>query len=213
VTGRTVTDRTVTGRIVILNGAPRAGKSAIARAMQQTLAGTWITLGVDGAMAAQPPGIAPGIGLRPGGERPDLEPLVQTLYGALFDSIAAHARAGLDVASDLGLHDAHSRPLGLLADAVRRLDGLPVLFVGVTAPLQTIMVRRNAEPRGGFYAAGPTVPPAVRLWQEAPHAHGVYDLVLDTSTVTPEQGAAQIGTLLQHWPEPTAFARLARTMA
>ena len=42
------------GRLVILNGAPRAGKSSIARALQQLAAVPWINLGVDVVMAATP---------------------------------------------------------------------------------------------------------------------------------------------------------------
>ncbi len=198
----------MTGTIVLCNGAPRSGKSSIARAVQERLPGTWINLGVDAAMAMQPAAIQPGIGLRPGGERPDLEPVVRQLYGALFDSLAAYARAGFNVLSDVGIHDAYSRPLGILNDAVRRLAGLPVLFVGITAPLEMIMARRNADPRGGYYAAGKTVPAPVLLWQEAPHAHGTYDLTIDTSTTTAEQAADRIGTLIENWPAVTAFERL-----
>lgn len=198
----------MTGKIVLLNGAPRSGKSSIARAMQETLDGTWITFGIDAAMAMQPAAIHPGIGLRPGGERPDLEPMVQQLYGALFDSIAAYARSGMNVVSDVGIHDAYSRPLGILTDAVRRLDGLPVLLVGVTAPIETIMARRNADPRGGYYAAGTDVPAPVRLWQDAPHAHGDYDLMVNTSETTPEEVAERIAALARDWPKPTAFERM-----
>ena len=198
----------MTGTIVLLNGAPRSGKSSIARAVQETLEGNWINFGVDAAMALQPDAIQPGIGLRPGGERPDLEPMIQQLYGALFDSIAAYARTDVNVVSDMGIHDAYSRPLGILDDAVRRLNGLPVLFVGVTAPIETIMARRNADSRGGYYSAGDEVPPPVRLWQDAPHAHGMYDLRIDTSEVSPEPAAERIRTLIQTWPVPTAFERL-----
>jgi len=202
----------MTGTIVLLNGAPRSGKSSIAKAVQETLPGTWINLGVDVAMAAQPAAINPGIGLRPGGERPDLEPLIQQLYGALFDSIAAYSRSGLNVVSDLGLHDSYSQPLGILADAVKRLDGLPVLFAGVSAPIATIMARRNADTRGGYYEAGADVPLPVQRWQDAPHAHGIYDLEIDTSVTTPEQAASQIGELVHNWPAVTAFEKLrART--
>lgn len=198
----------MSGTIVLLNGAPRSGKSSIARAVQETLDGTWINFGVDAAMAMQPAAIQPGIGLRPGGERPDLEPLIQQLYGALFDSIAVYARAGVNVVGDVGVHDAYSRPLGILADAVRRLDGLPVLFVGVTAPIETIMARRNADSRGGYYATGDDVPPPVRLWQDAPHAHGEYDLVVDTGEATPEQAAERIGAMIRDRPGVTAFERM-----
>ena len=195
------------GRIVILNGAPRSGKSSIARALQAR--GPWLVYGVDAAMAMLPDEFRPGIGLRPGGERPDLEPMVQRLYGALFDSLAAHARAGLDVVSDLGLHDAYSRPLGILPDAARRLAGLPVLFVGVRCPLDTIMARRNADPQGGYYAAGATVPEPVRRWQEEVHRPGIYDLELDTALLSPEACAETILERLANGPAPEVFERLA----
>jgi chloramphenicol 3-O phosphotransferase len=197
----------MTGTIVLLNGAPRSGKSSIARAVQASLPGVWINLGVDVAMAAMPQHLKPGLGLRPGGERPDLEPLVQQQYGALFDSIAAHARNGLSVVSDLGIHDFYSKPLGILADAVRRLDGLPVLFVGVRAPIEVIMARRNADSQGGYYETGSVPPLTVTRW-DAVHSPGLYDLEVDTSQTTPEQAAENIARLIKSWPVPTAFERL-----
>ncbi|MEO6014318.1 MAG: chloramphenicol phosphotransferase [Devosia sp.] len=199
----------MSGRVVILNGAPRSGKSSIARAMQQTLGGVWINLGVDSAMAAMPPHLKPGLGLRPGGERPDLEPLLQQQFAAMFGSIAAHAEAGLDVVSDLGIHDFYSKPLGILDGAVRRLGGLRVLFVGVHCPIDVIMARRNADPQGGYYETGATPPDTVMRW-EAVHQPGIYDLELDSSKQSPSESAAAIGTMLQSPPSPTAFERLAR---
>lgn len=85
------------GQIVILNGPPRAGKTSIAEAIQETFDGPWINLGVDAFMRMTPARFRPGIGLRPGGERPDLEPFVRAALAALYDSIAAHSRHGLNV--------------------------------------------------------------------------------------------------------------------
>ena len=80
----TVADPPVPGQIVILNGAPRSGKSSIAAAIQETFDGPWVNLGVDAHMSSvMPRRYSPGIGLRPGGERPDLEPLVVRFYAAL----------------------------------------------------------------------------------------------------------------------------------
>lgn len=199
---------TAPGRIVILNGAPRAGKSSIATAIQTGLPGTWINLGVDTYAKATPPQLMPGIGLRPGGERPDLEPLLVQLYGALYDSIAAHARAGLDVVADFGHHDDYSQPLGILPACARRLAGLPVLFVGVYCPLDIIMARRNADPQG-LYAGGDTPPPPVLRWQAAVHQPGIYDLSVDTATTSPEQCAAAIADALAQPPAVSAFEQLA----
>jgi chloramphenicol 3-O phosphotransferase len=197
------------GRIVILNGAPRSGKTSIARAVQAHVAGTWMNLGVDVAMAATPEKRLPGIGLRPGGERPDLEGFVAAGYAALFAAIAAHSRAGLDVVGDFGLHDDYARPLGILDKAVAMLAGLPVLFVGIRCSLETIMQRRNADSRGGYYAAGDTVPPPVLRWQQAVHVPGVYDLDIDTDTLTPKAAAERIGAMLAAPPRPSAFEKLA----
>lgn len=196
------------GRIVILNGAPRAGKSSIAAAIQAGLPGTWINLGVDTWARATPPQLMPGIGLRPGGERPDLEPIVVQLYAALYDSIAAHARLGLDVVADFGHHDDYSTPLGILPACARRLAGLKVLFVGVHCPLDVIMARRNADPQG-LYAHGDTPPPPVLRWQDAVHVPGLYDLNVDTSLQSPQDCAAAIGQALARPPAPGAFAQLA----
>ena len=124
----------VPGQIIILNGTPRSGKSSIAAAIQQTFDGVWINLGVDRFMQMTPSKYLPGIGLRPGGERPDLEPLVLTLYRAMYESIAAHSRLGLNVVVDVGHHDAYAIPRGILPDCARRLRGLPVWFVGVHCP-------------------------------------------------------------------------------
>lgn len=194
------------GRVVILNGAPRSGKSSIARALMAE--GPWINLGVDVQMSMLPETLKPGIGLRPGGERPDLEPHVQRLYAALFDAIAGYSRSGLDVVSDLGIHDDYSRPLGILPDAVGRLAERPVLFVGVHCPLEVIIDRRNAAPMGGLYATGETaVVPATR-WQDAVHAHRVYDLEIDTSLTSAVQAAEMILTALDRPPTAHAFHRM-----
>ena len=197
----------MSGRIVLLNGAPRAGKSSIVAALQA--GSVWSNLGVDTVMAAMPEHLRPGLGLRPGGERPDLEPLVQQQYGTLFDAIAAEARAGRDVVADVGIHDSYSRPLGILDDAVRRLSGLPVLCVGMHCPIEIIMARRNADPQGGHYAAGETVPAPVQRWQDAVHAGKIYDLELDTSVLTPGECAVRIERALADPPAPSAFEKLA----
>src|SRR3990172_13301398 len=148
------------GQIVILNGAPRSGKSSIVRVIQDTFEGVWMNLGVDVfARGVLPKRYQPGVGLRPGpgpgvgGDKPELEPLVPVLYAAMYESIAAHSRLGLNVISDVGHHGA-IHP-GLLGACARRLAGLPVLFVGVRCPIQEIMKRRNENPPPGYLAHPP----------------------------------------------------------
>ena len=136
----------------------------------------------------------PGIGLRPGGERPDLEPLVQRLYAAQFEAIAAYSRQEVNVVADFGIHDGYTQPLGIWPDMLQRLASLPLLTVGVLCPIETIMARRNANPSG--YVAGPGVPEPVQRWQETVHLGHAYDCVIDTSMLTPEAAADAIGQRL-----------------
>jgi hypothetical protein len=112
------------GKAIILNGAPRAGTSSIAAAIQESFEGVWMNLGADAyILEVTPAKFRPGIGLRPDGERPDLEPLLPVFYAALYESIAAHSRLGLNVVGDIGHHDSYSKPLGILRTADGRLAG------------------------------------------------------------------------------------------
>jgi chloramphenicol 3-O phosphotransferase len=194
------------GQIVVLNGAPRSGKSSVAAAIQQTWDGAWMNLGVDVARAMTPPRLQPGVGLRPGEESHAAASLVPLLYAALYESIAAHSRLGLNVAVDVGHYDG-----SILRDCAGRLGGLPALFVGVLCPLAVIMERRVAtglvpdEPAGPGQAA----PEPVLRWQREVHRHGPYDLELDTSRLSPLECASAIRRRLAEGPDPTAFRRLA----
>jgi chloramphenicol 3-O phosphotransferase len=196
------------GQIVVLNGAPRAGKSAIAEALQQRGPGVWVNLGVDASIRSTPEHLRPGIGLRPGGERPDLEDLVVVLYAALFESVAAQARLGLDVVVDVGLHESYSEPRHIRGDSARRLAGLPVLFVGVRCPLEVIWQRRLESWGQHRKDADPELVAAVQRWQEAVH-QVAYDLEVDTSTSSPVECADLIASQIDEAAPGVAFGRLA----
>jgi len=198
------------GQIVILNGAPRSGKSSIVSAIQETFAGPWMNLGVDVFVRhVTPPRYRPGLGLRPGAEAHPVAPLVAALYAALYDSIAAHSRAGLNVVVDVGHHDA-----AILRDCARRLADLPVLLVGVRCPIEVVMQRRNAGQAGreGEYATGSPadpVPAPVARWQRDVHVPGIYDLEVDTSLLGPDECAAAVRRRLADGPPGSAIRRLA----
>lgn len=193
------------GQIIILNGAPRSGKSSIAREILDTFAGVWINLGVDGLKQLTSKRFSPGIGLRPGGELSDtIEPLVPVLYAAMYESIAAHSRLGINVVVDVGHHDAYSMPRGILFESARRLQHLPVLFVGIRCPIEIIVERRQEtwDPSRGLDEH-------IYRWQREVHSPGIYDLEVDTSQLTPSECADSIRQHLESGPEPTAFKRLA----
>lgn len=201
------------GWVVVLNGPPRSGKSSIVKVIQESFDGPWMNLGVDVfGQYVTPRRYWPGMGLRPGGECPDIEILIPAFYRAFYDSVAAHSRHGLNVVADVGHHDAYSTSLRVLPDAARRLSGLPALLVGIRCPLEVIMARRDAGQLGreGQYAtSGPSgeIPGPVMRWQQHVHEPGVYDLEIDTSTMTPEDAAAVIRSRLEG-PSPWAFRQL-----
>jgi chloramphenicol 3-O phosphotransferase len=188
--------------------------------MQETSDGVWMNLGVDAyILGITPRKFRPGIGLRPGGEGPALEPFIPIWYAALYESIAAHSRLGLNVVVDVGHHDSYTRPLGILPDCARRLAGLPVLFVGVRCSIDEIMRRRNAGQSGRATRyetnqPGDPVPPTVLKFQEEVHKPGIYDLEVDTTNATPEECVAQIRRKLEEGTAaPSAFERLAARVA
>jgi chloramphenicol 3-O phosphotransferase len=203
-----VSDVVSSGRVVILNGAPRAGKSTLAAAIQATFPGTWLNLGVDGSRAMTPRALQPGIGLRPGERDHPAAAFVPILYAALWESVAALARLGLNVVVDVGLYD-----VAIAADAASRLDGIPVLFVGVQCNVETILQRRRAAGSQTYVVAaeGEPVPEPVLRWQEEVHAHWTYDLEVDTSVHTPDECAGEIRARLAESPPTDAFARLVTT--
>ncbi|CAG7598939.1 Chloramphenicol 3-O phosphotransferase [Paenibacillus solanacearum] len=192
------------GQIVILNGTPRSGKSSIAAVIQNSFEGVWMNMGVDRFMQMTPERYQPGIGLRPGGERPDLEPLIATLYRAMYESIAAHSRLGLNVVVDVGHHDAYSVSRNILPNSALQLQGLPVWFVGVRCPLEVVLERRLATWGTGAAPDG-SVPKPVRLWQQVVHEPGIYDLEVDTSAMSPEACAAVIRARMDNGSPATAF--------
>jgi chloramphenicol 3-O phosphotransferase len=185
------------GTIVVLNGVPRSGKSSIASVLQASSDGLWLNFGVDALAGVIPPALRPGIGLRPGGERPDLEDSVVVLYDALYAAVVAWSGAGINVVVDVGHHDDYSKPLGVLRRVAVLLAGRPAYLIGVRCPVEVIMARRDADPAGapGGYVTSEAeggVPEVVQRWERAVHDPGVYDLEVDTAMASPEDCAAAI---------------------
>jgi len=192
--------------VIVLNGTPRSGKTTLAAVLVSQLAGPWVNVGVDLMNAATPKRLLPGMGLRPGGERPDLEPFVVAAFEAMYAAVRAFSLAGVGVAVDVGHHDRYSRPLGTLAASARQLVELPVLFVGVRCSIDDLLARRKAtwddEPDLGTIDR-------IRTWEEAVHRPGIYDVEVDTSLMSAEAGARLIERQLTEGPA-TAFATAAR---
>jgi len=185
-----VGDVTEPGPVIVLNGVPRSGKSSIALEIANRADG-WVNLGVDSVMRSTAADLQPGIGLRPGGERPDLEPFIRESYRSLFDDVVTASRSGSSVVVDVGIHDSYSRSLGIWAQMRERFAGVELILVGVHCSLPVLRRRRAA---GGYltWERGQAVPAPVLRWQEAVHHDKTYDIDVDTSTQSAPECAHQI---------------------
>ena len=201
------------GKIILLNGSSSSGKTTVALALQEALDEPYHRIALDQFRDAMPglfrgynsPSGTPGYrGLNvvpmdhASGER-----VTQVRFGdighrmlrGMHRAIAAFAGAGNHViVDDLLLHPA------LLEDYVEVLEGFYVLFVGVRCPLDVVNQREQRRP-GRFPGT------AVSHFHEV-HAHDLYDLEIDTSTMTPGVGARTVKRYLDSGRTPSAFDRL-----
>jgi chloramphenicol 3-O phosphotransferase len=131
-------------------------------------------------------------------------------YRGMYDAIAAHSRLGFNVVVDALHHDAYSAPQEILTNCARQLQDMPVLFVGVRCPIDVALHRRRATWGGAGYTPSVSVSDPVGLWHEAVHNPGIYDLEVDTATLSSQECVDLIADRLNADPPPSAFRRLAR---
>ena len=183
-------------RIVILNGIGSAGKSSIARALQDLAPTPFLHVAMDAFLDMLPPasvGRADGLVFEAGEQdgRPVIAvrsgPSVGLAMRGFRASIAAMAGQGIDLVVD----DVMFGPEW--AEYDRLLAGHDVTKVGVVCPLDVLEAREAAR---GDRAIGL----ARGQWGRV-HAGVTYDLTLDSAVLSPAQAAAAI---LRHLKlEPT----------
>jgi chloramphenicol 3-O phosphotransferase len=81
--------------------------------------------------------------------------------------------------------------------------------VGVHCPLDVVWERRRISWGQERESADADLRAAVERWQEAVHAHGPYDVEVDTSVLGPAHCADIIATRLADGPPGVAFVVLA----
>jgi chloramphenicol 3-O phosphotransferase len=195
------------GHIILLNGTSSAGKSTLARALQTLLPAPYLLVGIDTVVFALPRRYLnpplwnevfrytwPPDG-SPQGLRIDAGPLGHQLITGLHQAIAALARAGNNLVVDHVLLER-----AWVQECAEVLADLPALFVGVICPLEVVEQReRDRQDRTLGQA---------RAQFERVHAHGIYDLTVDTSQMSPEACAALIQQHIHPDAPSAAFARL-----
>jgi chloramphenicol 3-O phosphotransferase len=205
------------GTILLLNGTSTAGKTSLARAVQDQSPAPFLHVGIDafyhhlvaapyrrGVRAAEGFAFVPV----PETDPPELAmvcgPYGQQVVSALHHTVALFSRLGHHVVVD---HHLHER--GWLRECVHLWQDLPVVFVGVHCPLEVVAVRamRRTDSTVGelrlYYA---------RWRLPRVHAHGMYDLEVNTAQHSPAECAATLLDYLKAGPSPTAFVRLAEQL-
>lgn len=178
----------MTGRVILLNGTSSAGKTTLARAIQDESATPVVYWGIDILFGLVPPNWGGGRDLsREGFWYDRADGVVVVRYGPVGlrmlrsgqVAAAAFARGGDDLVIDELLLAPE-----LMASWQTALVGLDVLLVRVTCPLAEAERRERGRrnppglARGHFHAV---------------HEHGVpYDLTVDTTTGTPTELARSV---------------------
>jgi len=181
------------GKVIVLNGASSSGKTVIAEALQEVLDEPYLRVSIDGFVDMLPRRYVDGEGLSEA-ELNELRGLVPRMVTGFHRCIGALSSAGVNVIVDHVLQDP-----SWLRECVEGLAGHPVLFVGVQCPLQELERRERERERE---------PGTARRQYEVVHAHGDYDLEIDTSVLDPMECAERIRGALGSIDSVGAFDRL-----
>lgn len=188
------------GTIILLNGVSCSGKTSLATALQDRLPEPFLHVGPDGFEAMQP--------ARQGrrchlfyGQRSFADPeRGPDLLHVMHQCARAFSEAGAGVVME---HIFLKRRW--LRDAVERLHDRPVLFVGLSCPVDVLEQRERERTNK-----------AARIGQAARQfgilaplvAREPHDLVVDTAALGPEACAELIVRRLEEGPAPDALRRL-----
>jgi chloramphenicol 3-O phosphotransferase len=126
---------------------------------------------------------------------PTLGPRALEVLEDMYASMEARADAGANLIVDDVLW--HPRALAM---AIAHFADRDAWLIDVFCPVEIAVER---EKRRGDRAAG-----GAALFAEAVHRHGVYDIRVDTSALTPDEAAKQVVGALSLKPAPQAFRDL-----
>jgi chloramphenicol 3-O phosphotransferase len=165
------------GRAIVLNGTSSAGKTSLARAVQDRLDGWWLLLGIDTLITAMPWrmfGTPDGHTINADGSI-EIGPGWRLAHDRWRSSLGALVRAGANVILDeVFLEGAEDQ-----ARWRQTLDGLAVTWVGVQCDVEVAAAREAAR--------GDRVPHIARFQAAVVHEGVDYDVVVDTTVRSPEE--------------------------
>lgn len=188
------------GTVIILNGPSCAGKSSIIEAFQKKQNAPWLSVGLDSFFVRVLPSkyvledkpenhaVLHCVPSQENGHR--LFTLVvgqegQKVVKGMHRAIAAYAQCGNNVIVDYVQYDP-----AWMADLRHVLKGINVVWVGVTASLETLEKREKERGR-------PQVEGHVRSHYFTAHQGIKYDLMLNADELTADEAAERIEVFLR----------------
>jgi chloramphenicol 3-O phosphotransferase len=187
------------GTIILLNGTSSSGKTSILHALQALLEQPYLEAGIDKFIFMLPERYL---------ERPLWDEVLglavtagqagHTLVSGMHHAIAALSQTGNNVLADHVLVEP-----AWVQECAALLADLPAYLIGIRCPLEVLEQRERSRKNRTLGQA--------RAQFEVIHAHGEYDLEVDTSILSAEECARQIIERVQNGGPPQALRRLKAT--
>ncbi len=184
------------GTILLLNGTSSSGKTSLVKALQTLLPEPFLDAGLDRFLWMLPKRYL---------DRPLWDNVLglateagaagRQLATGMHHAIAELSRRGCHVVADHVLVEP-----AWVEECARLFHDLPAWLVGVHCPLAVLEERERARRDRTLGQAAAQFPRV--------HAHGVYDVEVDTSRQPPEECARQIIERMQAGEPPRAFRLL-----
>lgn len=185
------------GTLIVLNGTSSSGKSTLGRALQQMHERPMLELGIDRFIWALPPRYLDlPLWDEVLGRAAEAGPVGHRLVTGMHRALAALLDAGLDVVADHVLVEP-----AWVSDLARVIGERRGWLVAVRCPLAVLEARERERKDRTLGQA--------RKQVDRVHAHGMYDIEVDSSTTPPEQCAAHILSEIDRLGSPTVLRRLA----
>lgn len=190
------------GIVIILNGPSAAGKSSLQKSIQRLAPVPFLSVGIDNFFNDLFPDEHGKLGIKSDTDfGHDLRwvtitdnlvylhvgPQGQKIVHGMNKAIAAYAKTGNNVVVDYIMYEQ-----SWLQDLLHELQGCPVYLVGVTVPLDILQAREQARSTSPIGHAG--------SHYDTVHAGNTYDLWIDNSQGTADEGATKILEFVKNNP-------------
>jgi len=190
------------GVVIILNGPSASGKSSLQKSIQRLASAPYLNVGIDNFFNDLFPDEHGKLGVKAEADfGNDLRwvtlqdnlvylhvgPAGQKIVDGMHKAIAAYAKAGNNVVVDYIMYEQV-----WIQNFLYELQGCPVYLVGVTVPLDVCKAREQARSTSPIGHAG--------SHYDTVHVGNKYDLLLDNSQGTPDEGAIKILNFIKKNP-------------